>query len=102
SRGRPCDISGIRDYRQIEEAGGIQWPLPEGAALQSERRLFEDGTFFTQDGRACFHFGEPLPLPEETSVRFPLLLLTGRGTSAEWHTGTRTRRSAILARLAPK
>ncbi|MDQ6633046.1 MAG: molybdopterin-dependent oxidoreductase, partial [Verrucomicrobiota bacterium] len=29
SAGQPCDFSGIEDYRMIEEAGGIQWPLPE-------------------------------------------------------------------------
>jgi len=26
SKGQPCDITGIRDYRMIDEAGGIQWP----------------------------------------------------------------------------
>src|SRR3954462_9451982 len=26
SAGRPCDFSGIRDYRHIDEKGGIQWP----------------------------------------------------------------------------
>jgi assimilatory nitrate reductase catalytic subunit len=29
SRGQPCDITGIRDYRMIDECGGIQWPWPE-------------------------------------------------------------------------
>ncbi len=27
SRSQPCDISGIPDYRAIDECGGIQWPL---------------------------------------------------------------------------
>src|SRR6185503_14672432 len=26
SRGQPCDITGIRDYRMLDECGGIQWP----------------------------------------------------------------------------
>src|SRR5256714_5338426 len=26
SRGQPCDISGIRDYRMLDDCGGIQWP----------------------------------------------------------------------------
>ncbi len=30
SRGRPCDISGIADYRMLDERGGIQWPYPRG------------------------------------------------------------------------
>jgi assimilatory nitrate reductase catalytic subunit len=30
-----------------------------------------------------------------------LVLLTGRGSSAQWHTGTRTSKSALLRSLAP-
>jgi anaerobic selenocysteine-containing dehydrogenase len=102
SKGRPCDITGIEDYAAIDGAGGIQWPLPSGAALGAhERRLFSDGTYFTPDGRAKFLFAEPKPLPEETNDKYPLLLLTGRGTSSQWHTGTRTKRSTVLARLSP-
>ncbi|MCA9138925.1 MAG: molybdopterin-dependent oxidoreductase, partial [Planctomycetales bacterium] len=26
SQGRPCDISGIKGYRQLDQCGGIQWP----------------------------------------------------------------------------
>jgi len=29
------------------------------------------------------------------------LLLTGRGSSAQWHTGSRTDKSAVLRKLAP-
>jgi assimilatory nitrate reductase catalytic subunit len=103
SRGRPCDITGIEDYVTIDRAGGIQWPYPEGTeSAEAERRLFADGEFFTEDRRAKFFFTEPKPLPEATSDRYPLLLLTGRGTSAQWHTLTRTRRSPVLDRLAPR
>src|SRR5206468_12467362 len=28
SCGQPCDITGITDYRMIDEAGGVQWPFP--------------------------------------------------------------------------
>src|SRR5690606_8248501 len=28
SAGQPCDITGIRDYRHLDESGGLQWPLP--------------------------------------------------------------------------
>jgi len=102
SRGRPCDFSGVDDYVAIDRQGGIQWPLPEGATLESnERRLFEDGQFFTEDRRATFFFAEPRRMPEEPSANFPLLLLTGRGSSSQWHTQTRTRRSAVLSKLAP-
>jgi len=102
SRGRPCDFTGIDDYAAIDREGGIQWPLPVGAPLESkERRLFEDGHFFTEDGRAKFLFSMPRPMPETTSEQFPLLLLTGRGSSSQWHTQTRTKRSQVLQKLAP-
>jgi hypothetical protein len=29
SRDQPCDITGIRDYQMIDDAGGIQRPLPD-------------------------------------------------------------------------
>src|SRR5207249_9241079 len=57
SRNQPCDITGIRDYRMIDEAGGIQWPLSEAQSplpgsqdhpasespisAEAKRRLFE-------------------------------------------------------------
>ncbi|HLP01795.1 MAG TPA: nitrate reductase [Opitutaceae bacterium] len=125
SRGQPCDFTGIRDYDHIEAAGGIQWPFPEGGAWSqetgatagagraanalppdpdisglSERRLFADGRFFTPDERAVFLFDEPRPLPEPPDTEYPLLLNTGRGSSAQWHTGSRTDKSAVLRKLA--
>ena len=102
SRGQPCDITGISDYRTIDERGGVQWPLPEGACDPAgERRLFSDGCFFTDDGKARFIFDPPRTGPELTDAEFPLILLTGRGTSAQWHTGTRTGKSDVLRKLAP-
>ncbi|MBC8132691.1 MAG: molybdopterin oxidoreductase family protein, partial [Deltaproteobacteria bacterium] len=106
SKGRPCDISGITDYAMLDQAGGIQWPFPEGAILPndgtfSERRLFEDGQFFTPDGKCRLLVEAGRPLPEPTSTDFPLTLMTGRGSSSQWHTGTRTAKSAVLKRLAP-
>jgi assimilatory nitrate reductase catalytic subunit len=100
--GQPCDFSGVESYAQIEAAGGIQWPFPAGSTeAGAERRLFGDGRFFHPDGRARFVFGDPRPPREATSPRYPLVLLTGRGTSAEWHTGTRTAKSPLLRSLAP-
>ncbi len=103
SAGQPCDISGIADYETIDRAGGIQWPLPAGAAAPAtERRLFEDGRFFHPDGKAKLIFEGPRPLPEPTSKDYPLTLLTGRGSSSQWHTQTRTKKSAVLRRLSPQ
>ncbi|HKU37790.1 MAG TPA: nitrate reductase [Polyangiales bacterium] len=103
SKGQPCDISGIEDHAQLDACEGIQWPLPEGQTPQKseQRRLFEDGKYFHANGRARFVFAEPGALPEPTSPEFPLLLLTGRGSSAQWHTETRTKKSDVLRKLHP-
>jgi assimilatory nitrate reductase catalytic subunit len=101
SLGRPCDHSGINGYADLRENGGIQWPLPRGEEMpQGERRLFEDGRFFRPNGRALFCFEAPAENPEPPDAEYPLVLLTGRGSSAEWHTGTRTSRSAVLRALS--
>ncbi len=111
SAGRPCDITGIgRDpqwngspYAHLDAAGGVQWPWTgEGEPVQ-ERRLFEEGSpFFRPGGKALFAFEAPRPMPEPPDAEYPFLLLTGRGTSAQWHTGTRTEKSAVLRKLRPK
>jgi len=103
SRGQPCDITGIADYGMLDREGGVQWPLPEGTPLASgERRLFEDGKFFHPDGRARLIVEDVRPIPEATSRDYPLTLLTGRGSSSQWHTQTRTSKSAVLRRLSPQ
>ncbi len=104
SAGQPCDISGIEGYDMLDERGGIQWPCPAGeseAVPETERRLFEDGRYYHPDGRARFLYEDPRPLPEPPGDRFPLLLLTGRGSAAQWHTQTRTAKSAVLRKLYP-
>jgi assimilatory nitrate reductase catalytic subunit len=99
----PCDIMGIGDYRTLADAGGIQWPLPASeSSAESHRRLFQDGRFYHTDGRAKFLFESPRPMPEPPTPEFPMLLLTGRGTAAQWHTQTRTGKSAVLRKLSPQ
>ena len=111
SAGQPCDITGIADYAHLDACGGIQWPLPAGALPRSdddpptpiqERRLFEDGRFFHADGRAKFLFEAPRQMPEPPDAQYPFCLLTGRGSVAQWHTQTRTGKSAVLRKLAPQ
>ncbi len=114
SAGQPCDITGIRDHAHLAAAGGIQWPYPASATPETpnlefpisdpaqERRLFADGRFFTPDQRAVFHFDAPRPMPEPPCADYPFLLNTGRGSSAQWHTGTRTDKSDVLRKLAPR
>lgn len=101
TRERPCDITGIRDYGMLEERGGIQWPYPEqGADEAPQRRLFADGKYCHADGKAKFIFEAPRPLPEAPNDAYPFLLLTGRGTVAQWHTETRTKKSPVLRKLS--
>ncbi len=109
TRAQPCDISGIGDYRMIDECGGIQWPWSQASSEtgtskipDSERRLFADGRFYHESGRARFIYSAPVELPEPTDEEYPLTLLTGRGSSAQWHTQTRTGKSDVLAKLQPK
>ncbi len=102
SVGMPYDFSGIRDYQMIDEHGGIQWPFPPGSSQETERRLFADGCFFTPDKKARFLFDEPRHMPEQPDREYPFILLTGRGTSSQWHTNTRTGKSDLLRKLYPQ
>jgi anaerobic selenocysteine-containing dehydrogenase len=107
TRDRPCDITGIDDYAMIDRLGGIQWPFPAGSSKDEvpsakERRLFEDGNYYTSSGKAKILFSQPAELPEPTNADFPFTLLTGRGTSSQWHTQSRTGKSDILRKLSPQ
>ncbi len=106
SRNTPCDFTGISDYGFIEARGGVQWPFPEAMSSLPEenireRRLFEDGRFFRANGKALFKFSDPVPAPESPDAEYPFWLLTGRGSSAQWHTNTRTSKSAVLRKSYP-
>jgi assimilatory nitrate reductase catalytic subunit len=106
SAGRPCDLTGVDGYEQIDR-GEVQWPYRmadrpvAGDPAEPHRRLFADGRFFTPDGRARFVFEEPSPPLERPGGRYPLVLNTGRGSASQWHTETRTGKSATLRALAP-
>jgi anaerobic selenocysteine-containing dehydrogenase len=102
SAGQPCDFSGVADYAMLDRCGGIQWPAVEQTdEFRTERRLFEDGRFYHADGLARFVCEAPRPLPESPTDQFPFLLNTGRGSAAQWHTQTRTAKSAVLRKLYP-
>jgi assimilatory nitrate reductase catalytic subunit len=71
----------------------FQWPKPQDK--QSMSRMFGDGKFFTESGRASI-VATPFRKPKENiSASFPLLLNTGR-IRDQWHTMTRTGKSARL------
>ena len=76
-------------------------PVTRHSPLSSERRLFADGKFFTPDEKARFLFDPPRAVAEPADAEFPFVLLTGRGTSAQWHTNSRTGKSDLLRKLYP-
>lgn len=93
SRGKPCDFSGVK-WDELTGSHGRQWPYPEGREAEfadDQRRLYEDGVFYTPNGRANFVFEEPLPNPFVQTEEFPLVFNTGRGTVGQWHTQSRTK-----------
>lgn len=91
SKGMPCDITGVT-YERLRGSKGIQWPCREGEELESdERRLFEDGKYYTPSGKAKLIFEDVTENPNATNEEFPFNLNTGRGTVGQWHTHTRTR-----------
>lgn len=100
--GRLCDYSGIT-YAALEEHGGIQWPFPDSVSTTPEvaRRLYSDGQFQTEDGRARLLPTQWAPFPEQPHPEFPLILNTGR-TVEHWHTRTKTGGISILQRMSPR
>lgn len=99
---RPCDITGIAGYEHLRQRGGIQWPCSAASVEPArERRLFEDLHFYHPDGKARLLFDPPAPMPEECDDQYPFFLLTGRGSSSQWHTLSRTGKSDVLKKLCP-
>ncbi|XZH19099.1 molybdopterin-dependent oxidoreductase [Clostridium perfringens] len=91
SKGMPCDITGV-SYERLRDSKGVQWPCREGEELESdERRLFEDGKYYTPSRKAKLIFEDVTENPNATNKEFPFNLNTGRGTAGQWHTHTRTR-----------
>lgn len=102
SKGMPCDITGVT-YERLRDSKGIQWPCREGEELESdERRLFEDGKYYTPSGKAKLIFEDVTENPNATNEEFPFNLNTGRGTVGQWHTHTRTREIQAVTNIVPQ
>ena len=96
TRGRDLDITGL-DYGRLDTPA--QWPFPEGAT-QGRARLYEDGRFATEDGRARFVDCAPRPVAEARDARFPFSLTSGR-LRDQWHGMSRTGTLGRLFAHAP-
>ncbi|MCI8957819.1 MAG: molybdopterin-dependent oxidoreductase [Lachnospiraceae bacterium] len=104
SRNMPGDITGIT-WEALENSHGIQWPYPEGREAElsdDQRRLYEDGRFFTPSGKAQFVFEEVRENPLPRTEKFPYVLNTGRGTVGQWHTQSRTREVRFVEDVSVK
>ena len=95
ARGRDFDISGLADlsgpaYDALEPVG---WPVP--AAGSGRERFFAAGEAFRPSGRLAFVAVGPKPLAVGSAGR-RFVLNTGR-VRDQWHTMTRTGKSARLS-----
>ena len=86
TRGRDLDITGM-SYAMLEVAPQ-QWPLKEGETT-GKARLYEDGIFPTDDGKARFVNTVYKPVVEPRESRYPFSLTTGR-LRDQWHGMSRT------------
>jgi len=87
TRGRDLDITGL-SFKILEEQGPQQWPYPEGATT-GKKRLYEDGIFPTESGRARFVNTVYQPVADRVDARYPFHLTTGR-LRDQWHGMSRT------------
>ncbi len=93
---RDFDISGLIELsdEQYDQLEPVQWPINARNPNGTER-LFTDKRFFTASGKAQFIAIQPRSPVNAPNEAYPLILNTGR-VRDQWHTMTRTARSAKL------
>jgi assimilatory nitrate reductase catalytic subunit len=98
---RVFDIAGLAGMaRQAYDAlEPVQWPVPRAGTATP--RLFADGRFAHAGGKARFVATAPRLPVHAVDEDYPLALNTGR-LRDQWHTMTRTGKSARLASHTPE
>ena len=91
--GRPCDIAGVT-YGRLRQEPGIQWPVPSPEHPGTPRRFLARD--FPQ-GKVHLALCEHESAAEMPDRDYPLTLITGLA-AAQFHSGTRTKHVAKLAR----
>lgn len=91
SAGRMCDYSAL-DWDELERTGGAQW---------GGERLYGDGVFPHEGGRAKLHCVPCLPFTEQPDAEFEFVLNTGRVVE-HWHTRTKTAEVPQLHAMVPR
>lgn len=97
---RTLDISGM-SHDKIEQARGIQWPFREGSeGLKGEPRLYTDGIFQTEDGKANLIALPFVDNNEKPCENYPFWMNSGRVVE-HFHTRTRTGKLGNLNKFSP-
>ncbi len=93
---RDFDISALANLSddQYDCLKPVQWPVTV-ASPQGTARMFTDQRFYTPSGKARLIAVTPRPPENPVTAEYPLVLNTGR-VRDQWHTMTRTSRSARL------
>ena len=103
NNGSRCfDISALSSISEeaFDALQPLQWPVTRHAPAGTAR-LFSNRRFFTPSGRARFIPVVPRKPEQQTSSDYPFVLNTGR-IRDQWHTMTRTGRSARLLQHRPE
>jgi formate dehydrogenase major subunit len=96
-RGTMPSIAGIT-WERLEREHAVTYPCPqEGDAGQPV--VFID-RFPREGGKARFVPADIIPAAERPDAQYPMVLITGRQLE-HWHTGSMTRRSAVLDAIEP-
>ncbi|WP_339723264.1 nitrate reductase [uncultured Paraglaciecola sp.] len=93
---RDLDLSALSELTetQYNRLKPVQWPVNKSAPYGT-KRLFTDGKFYTQNGKAQFVVTEFKAPQQLTSKAFPFVLNSGR-VRDQWHTMTRTGKTSEL------
>ena len=90
-------IAGIT-WERLQRESSVTYPC-HSETEPGEPTVFID-TFATDDGRVHLVPADIIPANERPDAAFPFVLITGRQLE-HWHTGSMTRRAAVLDALEP-
>ena len=90
-----CGIYGGISFERIDSVG-LQWPCPDKE--HPGTRFLHEGTF--KRGKGKFHAVAFKPADELPDEDYPFVLTTGRQLY-QFHTGTMTRKSAVINQVSP-
>lgn len=99
--GRAFDIGALAELTDAEydALAPLQWPVPSRGRAAGAR-LYADGRFYHPSGKARMIAVTPRPPANPPGGAYPLVLNSGR-VRDQWHTMTRSARSArLLAHIA--